>query len=379
MPRNRVIYQCEALYVGPTPATGGHWSTVAVDAYSGQSPTNTGINQVRQLYRIQSANYDFGISRRDVNQYGELAAIDRIILEQPTVTLNFSYLLSSFTNEKILGFNISSGVLGSALSGIINKISDDKNYFMKTHTEGNDASQNGTDAPYSVIAIGNGFISNYTSEAAVGDFPRANVSVEALNMNWDSLTSAPGTSSSGSRLIPAVNPVDGTPISLWYYDLPKTVSSTGLGISALRPGDVSLSVTYDEGGATISDAKIQSYTLSYDLSRTPLLKLGSKFAFAREINFPANITCTINANVGDLTTGKLTEIINNNRKYDITIDIKQPGSTKSAVAYLVKQATLDSQSFSSSIGSDKSVTLTFTSQVSGPQQTGVGIYMSGLV
>jgi hypothetical protein len=380
MPRNRVIYQCEAVYVGPTPATGGHWVTGAsVDTYTGQFQTNSGVNLVRQLYRIQSANYDFGISRRDVNQYGELAAIDRIILEQPTVNLNFSYLLTSFINEKILGFSISSGNLVSAVSGIINKNQDDKNYFLKTHSEGQDAVQNASDAPYNVIAIGNGFISNYTSEAAVGDFPRCTVNVEALNMNFDSMATAPGVSITGFKLIPAVNPENGNAISTWYYDIPKTVSSTGLGISALRPGDVTLSMTYDDGGLKISDAKIQSYSLSYDLSRTPLLKLGSKFAFAREINFPANVTLSVTANVGDLSTGKLTEIVNNNRKYDITININQPGTSTTAVAYIVKQATLDSQSFSSSIGSDKSCTLNFTSQVSGPQATGIGIYMSGIV
>ena len=62
--RNRVIYQSEALYV---------W------------PTGTATSEIKQLNRVQSCNYSFTINRQNVNQFGNLAAIDRLILEQPTV------------------------------------------------------------------------------------------------------------------------------------------------------------------------------------------------------------------------------------------------------------------------------------------------------
>mgnify|MGYP001501394903 FL=1 len=66
-------------------------------------------NRVKQLMRVQSANYGFDIGRTDVNQFGNLAAIDRIILEQPTVNLDFTYLLTTGINEKSLGFGINIG------------------------------------------------------------------------------------------------------------------------------------------------------------------------------------------------------------------------------------------------------------------------------
>ena len=79
MARNRVIYQSEALFAGQKSTA----STITA-AHT--------TEEIRQLHRVQSANYSFNIARTDVNQFGELAAIDRVALETPTVSLDFTYL-----------------------------------------------------------------------------------------------------------------------------------------------------------------------------------------------------------------------------------------------------------------------------------------------
>ena len=72
------------------------------------------------LNRIQSANYSFNITRQDVNQFGELAAIDRIITDTPTVSMDMSYILANFTNEHRLGFTVAqSGAAASSLTSCI--------------------------------------------------------------------------------------------------------------------------------------------------------------------------------------------------------------------------------------------------------------------
>ena len=87
MPKNRIIYQSEALYAGPAPATGYHigqrtLDTITPTGVDSLDPTQVrGVSFVNQLQRIQTANYSFNITRQDVNQFGELAAIDRVILE----------------------------------------------------------------------------------------------------------------------------------------------------------------------------------------------------------------------------------------------------------------------------------------------------------
>lgn len=361
MSRNRIIYQSEALYAGPSPATGNHFSA-----------GNAGNNLVEQLQRVQSANYSFNIARQDVNQFGELAAIDRVILESPTVSLDFSYLLNSLSNENLLGFGPLDTDQVSCISGILNKTADERNYFIRTTAEGTDALAVGTGAAnQNVIGIGNGFITSYSTEGSVGNFPTVTVNVEALNMSFDNGVTG--------NHIPAVLPTDGSKITTKNYALDAVVSSIGAtGVSALRPGDITLDVGYAEGGVTISDAKIQSYTLSFDLAREPLQKLGSKFAFAREITFPVTVSMSVQALLGDLTTGNLADVITTDKNYDLAVALKHPTTSAIQAKYFLKRAKLDSQEFSSSIGANKSVTLNFSTQIGGPTQNDRGLMMSGV-
>jgi hypothetical protein len=361
MARNRIIYQSEALYAGPSPATGDHFSA-----------GNGGNNLVNQLHRVQSANYSFNIARQDVNQFGELGAIDRVILESPTVSLDFSYILNSFGNEESLGFGPLDSVDVTCISGILNKTTDERNYFIRTVAEGSDALSIGTGAAnQNVIAIGNGFITSYSTEASVGNFPTATVNVEGLNMQFDAGVTG--------NYIPAVTPSNGAKITSKKYALPTAISSIAQGsLSALRPGDINFTLDQPSGGATITDAKIQSYTISFDLARTPLQKLGSKFAFAREINFPVTVNMQIQAELGELTTGTLADIITADRTYDLQVTLKHPTSGTDHMIYKVEGAKLDSQEFSSSIGANKAVTLNFSTQIGGPSQSSIGLFMSGL-
>ena len=54
-----------------------------------------------------------------------------------------------------------------------------------------------------------------------------------------------------------------------------------------------------------------------------------------------------------------------------------PEGDVSAVKYIIKNAKVNSQSFSSSIGANKMVTIEFGSQIGGPNQTRIGFFMSG--
>ena len=159
MPRNRVIYQSDIVFVGNTGATG---------------TTDGGEGTISQLQRVQSANYSFDIARTDINQFGQLAAVDRIILEQPTVSLDLNYLVLTGDNETNLGLSINQN---SALSHILS--GDDlplaqrrsiKNYYVVTAVEGSDAANTNTNITgqgASIIGIGNGFLSSFAVNGAV--------------------------------------------------------------------------------------------------------------------------------------------------------------------------------------------------------------------
>ena len=414
MARNRVIYQSQAVYASQT-------------AYDS---AQTASGAIAQLDRIQSANYSFNVGRTDVNQFGDLAAIDRIITESPTVSFDTSYYLANFYNESRLGFSVtpSGGTTHeSAITNIIDSATTayQKNYYILTTKEGKDANEDYTSGDYdSIIGIGNAFITNYSSEAAVGGLPTVSISAEGQNMNFVNLPftgdgvphgGGPtpgfvvGAGSKGASTLlrisgesPAINAANGAELGQFVtVPVGKTsASNTGAAtIASLRPGDITLtlaektndtvgpatantnSLPSDYAGASISDAHIQSYTLGFDLGRTPIEKLGSKFAFARVVDFPVTVSLSIDAVLADLTSGSLAGIIDCDKEYDARIAIKDAvcgGADQSVVCnYIVKGVKIDSQSFTSSIGDNKSVTLDFSAQIGGPNQVGMGVFMSG--
>ena len=361
MPRNRVIYQSEGLYVS-------------------EAANSTTSGKHYQLDRVQSANYGFNIARQDVNQFGELARIDSIVLESPTVSLDFSYYLTDGANERALGFNVPTGATTAQFPSGQLEDGSGVNFYIVTTSEGRDLnSETGTAtnnalSGKSVVGIGNAYLTDYTVDLSVGNIPTVSVSMEGTNMNAFTMS---GTNS-GTNV--GINQASGTSLGT-AIQLANPNSYTGAGIiNALRPGDVTLSFDTIENSGILTDLgelHVQSVSLSLPLGRSPIERLGSKFAFVRTVDFPVVASLTVNGVQSDTVSGSLVSLVESNPKSDITITIKKPGETAAAVKYTMKRAQLDSSSVSSSIGSNKTVDLTFTTQIGGTNDTANGIQMSG--
>lgn len=376
MARNRVIYQSEGLFVS-------------------KALTSTASTDHKQLKRVQSANYSFEITRQDVNQFGQLARIDALVLQSPTVSLDFSYYLADGFNESALGFYVQgSGAASTGPTGAGNFASGQMvsssglNFYIVTDSEGIDLNyDNATTTALSgkgVIGIGNGFITDYTLNAAVGDLPTVSVSVEGLGF----CAATYGINGNLTGFVgPAIDPALGTKLFTGTGDYVKLpLPNTGDGVTALRPGDITLSFGgfTGNGGTPTSTVdgssnaiNIQSVSLSLPMSRTPIERLGSRFAFARVTDFPVTATMSVNALVNEVQARNLADMIDDGNERDITVTIKKPGTDVEAVKYTFKAARLDSESYSSDIGSNKSVDITFSTQIGGPNDLVHGIYFSG--
>lgn len=380
MARNRVIYQSEGLYVGKDASLGA-------------------IADHEQLGRVQSANYSFTINRQDVNQFGDLARIDSLVLEPPTVSLDFSYYLADGFNERSLGFFVQNSGTGDGSQRNVTGAAYDEgnfasgqltsssgvNFFIATSPDGEDLNKAGTgdllDGSDTVLGIGNCYLSDYSVELAVGSLPTVNVTVEGANMN--SATSAVG----GLIPTPAINQASGT-TGITYITLPNPTEDGGItgkvgeaAITALRPGDVTLDLSNVNGESLVKingddGAHVQSASISLPLSRSPIDRLGSRFPFAREVDFPVNATLNVSAIVANVQAQNLASILNSGAQ-EASITVKdQQGNP--AIKYTLKGIRIDSQSFSSSIGSNKTVDLTFSTQIGGPNDEVNGIFMSGI-
>ena len=345
-----------------------------------------------QLKRVQSANYSFTINRQDVNQFGHLGRLDAVVLEAPTVSLDYSYYLTDGFNERTLGF-VTDGRFQS-LSGQMGRSQNEfgNNYFILTVPEGRDAvlgDQLVQDNQKSVIGVGNGYITDYSIEASVGSFPTASVTVEGLNIKSDIGTSF--------KEIPAVSPKDGTRFCDTCFFLPPAI--TGQGQSVLKPGDITIDlkdsalISKQISGTTqgyqevddLGSAHVQSFTLSTPMGRTDLQRLGNTYSYAKEIDFPVTATLTVNALVSDLKQGNLVDLLCTDKKYDLQMKLQLPdclgcGTNEKPEAFVLSfnQCLLDSESFSSSIGDNKTVDLTFTTQIGGPEEKGVGLFVKAI-
>lgn len=359
MPTTYLKYFNESLFVGPSPSTGYMFS-------SGTS----GTNFLNQIYRVQSANRNISINRQDVNQLGQTARIDSIITEPPTVGLDFSYLLTNILNESGLGLTVNSEA--NTLSGIMDGTTDDRNYFIARSPQGVD-DINFAGASRQSYGFGNGFISSYSAEGAVGGLATASVSVECFNFR--AYNAASGVS-------PAIIPTSGVPVNGPTFELPVAVTGVANQAVAIRYGEITVDLSQARPlGASVSDLKVQNFNLNLPIARENINQLGSLYPYAKTVQLPVTATLSVNAIVGDLATGALSDIFCNDDKFNITITLYKPGCPGDvqnvAIRYIMKGAKLTNQTQDMTIGPNQAIDMNFDCQLGAGNDSLNGIFISG--
>ena len=407
MARNRVIYQSQALYIAPNSTgiqTSGYGiaevTTKTADYTTGE--LSSGISLLYKLDRVQNCNFNFTINRQDINELGQLARIDSIVNDTPTVGLDFSYYVTDGLNERLMGFNFSGRSLtadsacvsgSSAISGLMVD-TQGNNFYILTVDEGEDVvGANLASASNSIIGVGNGFITEYSLDASVGSIPTVSVTVEGFNIksDVDKKNTLDNTKTVLTGLSPAID----------YSETPATrltginrayVIGTGnntsgvSSVSALRPGDIVLSLPVNDGFTELDQAgnkaHVQSFAFTIPLTRTVLQRLGNVFGFARVLEVPLNMDVTINAIVNELQEADIfDQLCGSADKKNFTVTLNQcadvGGTVTPKLVYVVKGAILTSENFSTDIGGNQTVDLTYSVQIGGANDTSNGIFFSG--
>lgn len=354
----RLFYPIFGVFIGPSPATG----------YFFDSGTS-GNNFIQPLQRIQTFDHTFTVNRKNVNQLGQLGAIDRLIVEPPTVSATSTYYVADVSNERKIGFNVS-GVY-SCVTDLVNGAQADKNLFLAITPLGQD--NVGYTGESQVVQLGNAFLNSYRITARVGDVPTVDVGWEALN--WTPFTGSINQPSS------AIIPASGTTVNGPIFTLP--VNTTGFvgSYAAIRPGDITVSLSNSELGVDETDLKIQEFSIDVPLRLANLDKLGSRYSYAKVPVFPIDVTTTVNAYLGNLTTGNLSNIFCNDAKYTLVFTLYDPTcpqNTSVAAQYTVKGAKLTTQNNPNRIGENAStISLTYVSQLAGQNDQNNGLFITG--
>ena len=328
--RKRVIYQSEALFAGGS-----------------------------YLQRIQSINYSFTVPRTDVNQYGQLGQIERVITEVPTVSMDFTYHLAGTTNETILLGDGANGASYGVMRDINRSASNhyEKTYAVALANEGIDY-LNGTAHTNKSIVIPKGHISSYSWTGAVGDVPSSTVNIESTEMK----VADGGSNQSSQNPESSSAPVVLRPGNVTF----ASAAATSGGLNSTTPEDLPV-MGFD-------NVHVQSFTVSMDVPRESIQRMGDRYEYARVITFPIQATMSVEAIISNQAASNLSDIVGSESAaapdpgFDIDINCGKSGATPAGVNGLklrFKNAKIEGHSVSSSIGANKSVTLDYAVQVDG--------------
>ena len=361
--RNALQYNTLAILVSESPA----YSPLA----------GTGL---RELSRIQSSDFLININREDIRRFDSSDFLARKIVAQPSVDASCSYLLTDGQNEKLLGFNIAPSGDPLSPNSFLSGLDTDRNLFIAAGGVDDFNSLKGDTAFSGVdfIGIGNCFLSSYSVSASVGSFPIAEIGFSASNVRYNTYGDYKYDGEVLGIPNPAINRTghgDYSNVSGFNF----TGISGGPLISAIQHGGIT--VDFENlgkiGGPSLSGftkeyvppVNLSSFSLSNTVERVSLFGLGSSYAYNKKAVFPVmgSFSCEIMLN--EFKTGTLSEIICNDSTYDILVNIdysrceaNSPCSTQlaNAMKFKIKEAKLEGCNFSSSIGSNASINLSYS-------------------
>jgi hypothetical protein len=362
MSRNRIFYPVISVNAGPNNPTGYHFS-------SGSS----GVTLVQELQRVQNFSWSWKQPRQNILTMGQLAPIDLVITEQPTVDLECSWYMADLSNEQRIGLYVSGNL--TALTNILNQTENVRNMFVGVGREGDDwvGEAPGLGSTFSFL---NAYFGSYRVEAAVGGIPTATATFKALNFDaYTGDVNVPLNSISANGLV----------ATGLYFSLPSgTTGNLTDSVSALRANDIQVSIGSATLGVSPTDLKLQSFSIAFDLSLDYLKKLGQMFAYSIQPKFPVAINTSISAYIGDLASGDLAGLICNDQSYNLTFTLNQPACPYSTgltpqITMQVLGSKIDGESTSLSVSDTaETIKIDYIAYIGGSNDQTHGLTLSGL-
>jgi hypothetical protein len=232
--------------------------------------------------RVQSLDFSVGLSRENIRQIGSNAYMERKIISEPDVTLNFEYLLTDGYEENILGLNAypkpteETDYHGtrrvdedfSQRGSIHNNLRDNKNAFLALGPEEFDIIKNLSEAEitagYDVIGFGNCFLSNYSVSASVGGFAKASASFQSSNIIYE----CKQAKSWINKFIETSNLISESDVGeddfIRFQNGGRVESEDGITVEEEILGSTIPSLDLEKGGARIIDGGLVFEPLLYD-------------------------------------------------------------------------------------------------------------------
>lgn len=297
---------------------------------------------------VQSSQVTMAYPRQETPDWG--GGGEPVLIQRPRATLEFSYLFSNGTNEKNLGFALSTFV--PALSNLNNE----RNYYVYIDQVNQDLIGYKGVNSY-VMAFGNGLITKYDFRANVGQPTIASVTVDALNLLIQG-------SGSGNP-IPYVNKQSGT-FATGIYSFP-TFSQSISNYFEAAPSNINL--TFDTGsaiGAMLSgnsSCPLQSFGFTIDMSRAPAQELGWAYPITRSIRWPLTISINATAYLNGLQADALNRFGCPDSGYNFTVAFTSGIGVTDSFSFSFLGVKMDNEVITASITDYNKVSFNWTCKI----------------
>ncbi len=329
-----------------------NYGSIAVFA-GGPAPYSPNFESIATvtLEGVQSTNVALNFPREDL--FGWDGGGDQTMIDRPRAELDISYIFTSGVNERNLGFIVAPNNTVSALSNL----NTERNFYV-LYNENNQEAINHTGFDNKIMAFGNGVLTRYDFNAQVGQPTTCNASITALNLLIQ-------PSGSGQPL-PSVYKQSGI-YPTGRYVLPlaqKTISD----FAEAAPRNIVL--TFDTGcaiGALLSGnnaCPLQSFGFSIDIPRQEVKNVGWAYPDTRSAQWPITIGINANAYLNPLQADALNRFgcpdsgLNFGVRFNNTCN-----SDTDAFTFQFKGAKLESQNFTSRIGSLTQVSMNWSLKI----------------
>ncbi len=355
------------------------YQTKSVFVSSGAADSNQTVSgSIRQLSRIQDVNWSIPYP---VEQVMYLDQGDEAYMgSHNSVDVTMTYWHTNGRNEQALGLIdwIGPGQLGF-------KLDEEKNIYISIeNTPGVDAVGAPTGGSRSVIGMAQGLLTSYAMSVQNGGLIQSRATMNCL-------TAFSYTGASGNQ-IPAVRYGDGAQLT-GLFTLPTAssqydVNATGLSndvpaVAAIGARDMVM--LFPEGtpfSVVFSGAQacyLQGFDLTMTMPRRELKPIGAQYPPNRAVFYPIEVNLTTNTIVNAYQRDQLDRIDCLGTGQSVWLLVKQPCSSDVLFGFFFDRLQILNQDFSSSIGTNDSMTIQWKGLLTSPYTTFFTPYIGSLV
>jgi hypothetical protein len=389
MPRNRIIYNVQGLFVAP---------------YSGEQNASSDYYLpnsliLKRIEKVQNFDYSIQQNRSNLVGFNQKKNIFNGVYSPPEVTFTFSYIPDGFTNENRLNFNTANFQSRNQVpmfSGLCSNDSliNDRDFYLAINKNENDLfSQNAKflnssvnpssvndvidfNSPnYGLLHFQHCNLNQYSFNISVGNIPTVTQNYSADNMIL--YTSGSGINYTVLDVKSGVNQIQNQLVIV-----PRNLDYNQTGISGqniLLPGNANISFfTKNITGVLFYTDTIQSLNFSLDFRRNSLRALNYKFPLTSVIQFPVNGNVDMSFVVEENLSGSFFNTLNADSDYNIIVNFGNNPNNVYPTRLIFSGCKFNNINYSSSIGSNKTANLAFSFDLD-PDFGTKGLFASGNV